>query len=115
MKYQNWTLLLIYFEQFVRNHDVGIFVFLVPILCTPHMQIFYQDPMNHQVTILINVFISGHNYLFMFLHCFHNLFTFTFMYLADTFIQSDLQCIQAIHVLSVCVFAGNRTHNLLRC
>ncbi len=25
------------------------------------------------------------------------------MYLADTFIQSDLQCIQAIHLLSVCV------------
>ncbi len=25
-------------------------------------------------------------------------FTFTFMYLADTFIQSDLQCIQAIHL-----------------
>ncbi len=38
--------------------------------------------------------------------------TFTFMHLADTFIQSDLQCIQAIHFLSVCVFPGNRTHNL---
>ncbi len=32
--------------------------------------------------------------------------TFTFMHLADAFIQSDLQCIQAIHVLSVCVFSG---------
>ncbi len=42
-------------------------------------------------------------------------FTFTFMHLADAFIQSDLQCIQAIHVLSVCMFPGNRTHNLLRC
>ncbi len=42
-------------------------------------------------------------------------FTFTFMHLADTFIQSDLQCIPAIHVLSLCVFPGNRTHNLLRC
>ncbi len=42
-------------------------------------------------------------------------FTFTFMNLADAFIQSDLQCIQAIHVLSLCVFPGNRTHNLLRC
>ncbi len=40
---------------------------------------------------------------------------FTFMHLADAFIQSDLQCIQAIHVLSLCVFPGNRTHNLLRC
>ncbi len=26
-------------------------------------------------------------------------FTFTFMHLADAFIQSDLQCFQAIHVL----------------
>ncbi len=41
--------------------------------------------------------------------------TFTFMHLADAFIQSDLQCIQAIHVLSLSVFPGYRTHNLLRC
>ncbi len=40
------------------------------------------------------------------------LFTFTFMHLADAFIQRDLQCIQSIHILSVCVFPGNRTHNL---
>ncbi len=33
-------------------------------------------------------------------------FTFTFMHLADAFIQSDLQ------FLSVHVFPGNRTHNL---
>ncbi len=39
---------------------------------------------------------------------------FTFMHLADAFIQSDLQCIQAIHFLSVCVFLGNWTHDLLR-
>ncbi len=32
---------------------------------------------------------------------------YTFMHLADAFIQSDLQYIQAIHVLSVCVFPGN--------
>ncbi len=38
--------------------------------------------------------------------------TFTFMHLADAFIQSDLQCIQVIHVLSACVFPGNWTHNL---
>ncbi len=39
---------------------------------------------------------------------------FIFMHLADAFIQSDLQCIQVIpvHVLSACVFPGNRTHNL---
>ncbi len=29
------------------------------------------------------------------------------MHLADAFIQSNLQCIQAIHFLSVCVFPGN--------
>ncbi len=39
------------------------------------------------------------------------------MHLADAFIQSDLQAIQAIYVyiyffLSVHVFPGNRTHNL---
>ncbi len=39
------------------------------------------------------------------------------LHLADTFVQSDLQYIQVIglHVLSVCVFPGNLTHNLLRC
>ncbi len=34
------------------------------------------------------------------------------MHLADAFIQSDLKCIQVIHVLSVCVFPGNWTHDL---
>ncbi len=29
---------------------------------------------------------------------------FAFMHLADAFIQSDLQCIQAMHFLSVCVY-----------
>ncbi len=29
---------------------------------------------------------------------------FALMHLADAFIQSDLQCIQAMHFLSVCVF-----------
>ncbi len=36
------------------------------------------------------------------------------MLLADAFIQSDLQFIQAIQFLSVCVFPGNWTLNLLR-
>ncbi len=36
-------------------------------------------------------------------------FWFTFMHLADAFIQSDLQCIQAIHFMSVCVFPGKHT------
>ncbi len=34
------------------------------------------------------------------------------MHLADAFIQSDLQCIQDIHLFSVCEFPGNWTHNL---
>ncbi len=34
------------------------------------------------------------------------------LHLADAFIQSDLQCIQVIHLLSVCVFPGNWTHVL---
>ncbi len=35
------------------------------------------------------------------------------MHLADAFIQSDLQCIQAVQIiLSVSVFPGNQTHNL---
>ncbi len=34
------------------------------------------------------------------------------MHLADAFIQSDLQWFQIIHLLSVCVFPGNWTHNL---
>ncbi len=29
------------------------------------------------------------------------------LHLADAFIQSDSQCIQVIHLLSVCVFPGN--------
>ncbi len=37
---------------------------------------------------------------------------YVFMHLGDAFIQSDLQ---AVHFLSVCVYAGNWTHNLLRC
>ncbi len=40
-------------------------------------------------------------------------FTFTFMHLADAFIQSDLHCIQVtvLH-LSALALPGNRTHDL---
>ncbi len=34
------------------------------------------------------------------------------LHLPDAFIQSDLQCIQVIHFLSLHVFPGNRTYNL---
>ncbi len=43
------------------------------------------------------------------------IFTFTFMHLADAFIQSDLQLHSDYTFSLVCVFPGNRTHNLLRC
>ncbi len=42
------------------------------------------------------------------------IFTFTFMHLADAFIQSDLQLHSDYTFSSVHVFPGNRTHNLLR-
>ncbi len=44
-----------------------------------------------------------------------NQITFTFMHLADAFIQSDLQLHSGYTFSLVCVFPGNRTHNLLRC
>ncbi len=43
-----------------------------------------------------------------------DLVTFTFMHLADAFIQSDVQ-LHSVYTFSlVHVFPGNRTHNLLR-
>ncbi len=44
-----------------------------------------------------------------------NIVTFTFMHLADAFIQSDSKHSGYTFFLSVCVFPGNWTHNLLRC
>ncbi len=41
--------------------------------------------------------------------------TFTFMHLADAFIQSDLHLHSGYTFSLVHVFPGNRTHNLLRC
>ncbi len=50
-------------------------------------------------------------------HCYavSELFTFSFLHLADAFIQSDLQLHSGYTISLVCVFPGNRTHNLLRC
>ncbi len=42
-------------------------------------------------------------------------YTFTFMHLAAAFIQSDLQLHSGYTFSLVCVFPGNRSHNLLRC
>ncbi len=47
------------------------------------------------------------------IHFFQDSLTFTFMHLADAFIQSDLRCIQVtvLHFLSALAFPGNRTHD----
>ncbi len=45
-------------------------------------------------------------------HIHNYTFTFTFMHLADAFIQSDLQLHSGYTFLLVHVFPGNRTHNL---
>ncbi len=55
--------------------------------------------------------------LFILFHEQHSTLLFPYfklvhLHLADTFIQSELQCIQVIHLLSVCVFSGNWTHDL---
>ncbi len=39
-------------------------------------------------------------------------FTFTFIHLADAFIQSDLHCIQVTVSTFYLAFPGNRTHDL---
>ncbi len=50
-----------------------------------------------------------------FLMFYFNVFIFLFMHLADAFIQSDLQLHSGYtFFISICVFSGNRTHNLLR-
>ncbi len=38
----------------------------------------------------------------------HKIILFTFMHLADAFIQSDLQCIQVIHIYQYVCFLGIR-------
>ncbi len=44
----------------------------------------------------------------------YELHLFTFVHLADAFIQSDLHCIQVtvFYILSALAFPGNRTHDL---
>ncbi len=41
-------------------------------------------------------------YLLLYPPSMNRIYTFTFVHLADAFIQSDLHCIQVIHVLHVC-------------
>ncbi len=51
-------------------------------------------------------------------HISYKITLLTFTHLADAFIQSDLQLHSGYTFfisMSVCVFPGNRTHNLLRC
>ncbi len=43
-----------------------------------------------------------------------NSVTFTFMHLADTFIQSDLQCIQAIHFFFISMLQTGSYDNIVQ-
>ncbi len=65
--------------------------------------------MNKSCQLVTNM--NNHNifYFFQFLYI-----SFTFMHLADAFIQSDLHCIQVtvFTFLSALAFPGNRTHDL---
>ncbi len=54
---------------------------------------------------------KNHKNIYSIYLCYNTLLTFIYIYIY-AFIQRDLQCIQVIHVLSVHVFTGNRTHNL---
>ncbi len=68
---------------------------------------------SHRFSISYDIGYKSACFFFIFYPRAFYIFTFTFMHLADAFIQSDLQCIQDIHFfLSVCVFPGNWTHNL---
>ncbi len=73
-----------------------------------------SDYVMHSSMHVTDTFYGAHSTHALLGHRFAIIFgiTFTFMCLADALIQSDLQCIQVIHFLSVCVFSGNRTHNL---
>ncbi len=71
-------------------------------------------PLQNKQIKYINKYMIMYNYVNIYMNIYYEvyLWIFTFMHLADAFIQSDLQYIQAIHILSVCVFPGNWTHNL---
>ncbi len=65
---------------------------------------------HNDTTYRFNVTVSGESQLHMCLFCLYNKFTFTFMHLADAFIQSNLHCIQVtvstfyqlLHFISSC-------------
>ncbi len=70
--------------------------------------------MRHILSLHFTVLIIFDEYCISFIASGIN-FTFTFMHLADAFIQSDLHCIQVIvstFFLSALAFPGNRTHDL---
>ncbi len=77
----------------------------------------YRCPENPitSLTIVFSVYWTVFCIYFKYSRNLFILETFIFMHLADAFIQSDLQCIQAIYFVSVPGFVpipGNRTHNL---
>ncbi len=66
------------------------------------------------VCVCVCVYTELHKYSNVYCTMLFQTFTFTFMHLADAFIQSDLQLHSGYTFSLVHVFPGNRTHNLLR-
>ncbi len=106
-------------EVYTNVHKRGFFkIFLLKdiyIFIQPSMHSFDQKVKTFKMSFLflfqIDAILLNLTLIIIIYYILH--FTFTFMHLADAFIQSDLQCIQVIHsFLSVHVFPGNRTHNL---
>ncbi len=95
---------------------------IFPTVRVLHVQTIRQSPNMHQRWVHTNWGYStsrggggGHSELCITILStlsFIEQFTFTFMHLADAFIQSDLQLHSGYTFSLVHVFPGNRTHNL---
>ncbi len=92
---------------------------------TLHKNIFFHSNSTHKHQMIIHTHSKLHtdvtNVCFVCSVCSRlvpiddYIFTFTFMHLADTFIQSDLQLYSGYTFSVVHGIPGNRTHNLLCC
>ncbi len=85
------TMLLI-----IKMTNIKNWTFLKVFLLALYIPVILLDASSTFVCHFENYVINAHIYL----------------HLSDAFIQSELQCIQIIHVLSACVFPGNQTHKL---
>ncbi len=102
--------------------DYMAHICMIIIWITPHISVWFlsnssQVWMSGHISVCLAIRVctwvcTTYKAMF-FIYLFLSLkFAFTFMHLADAFIQSDLQCIQAILLYCQYVFPGNRTHNL---